>query len=875
VLGWRVVGLTRSEARFAAARGSQRLTDFVGREEEVALLLRRWRQALQGDGQVVLLSGEPGIGKSRIAQELSTRIAGEPHVRLVFQGSPYHTRSAFYPVIAHFEQLAGFERDDSAERKLDKLEAAVARLGGMSDIGLPLFASLLSLPLERYPPLKFSPQRQREELIRARVDQLRAIARRQPLLLLFEDVQWIDPSSLEMLDLSVQLLRGMRALAIITFRPEFQPRWTEHSHVTLLTLSRLDHGQAAAIVDRITGGKPLPDAVLERIVARTDGVPLFVEELTKAVLESGLLQEGAERFELSGTLPPLAIPATLQDSLMARLDHLAAAKEVAQVGACIGREFSRELLSAVCPLAEAQLDAALAQVVESGLVHRRGVPPELVYTFKHALVQDAAYNSLLRSRRQQVHAAIGAALERASGEGQPTAPELLAHHFTLGGLNELAVPCWLRAGKQALARPALPEAISHLTAALELNAQLPASDERDRLELDIRMALGTAYFALLGWVAVEVVQTLDPARELARRLGDHDVLRAVLYYIWFHYGMRSDYGRALATAGELDELARNSCDSRAKVTALMTRACALSWIGKFREARDAGDELLRTYDFEQHRELVHAYNHDPKCLTLVWAGVWLWALGYPDQARAACIEQLAHARRVAHPFNLLWGLSGGAMGLLLRGDTQLARQWMEEIPRIGREQAMPIADLLYQWWGGYTSIAEGGYEQGLALLTPGHDLWRESGGLHLVPYANLNRAQALAGMGRMREAATHIYDALELIEKTDHRMHEAEVYRVKGELLLRADARARKDAEEAFRKALDVARAQHARGWELRAATSLARLWQSEGRGEEARALLAPVYAWFTEGFDTPDLRCARELLESLPAPLAGEGRRW
>ena len=401
-----------------------------------------------------------------------------------------------------------------------------------------------------------------------------------------------------------------------------------------------------------------------------------------------------------------------------------------------------------------RLNDALDQLTASELIFALGSPPAAKYVFKHALVQDAAYESLLKSKRQQLHERIARTFEARFSDRIANAPELLAHHFTRAGLMEEAVPRWLEAGQRDLRRMALPEAVSHLSAALSVNQQLGASDKRDRQELKIRLALGTAYFALLGWVAIEVVQTLEPARALARRLGDNEKLVPILYYIWFHHGMRSDYGKALATAREIAEVARASGDSKALVTACMTEACTRCWVGEFQAARQLGEELLAIYDFDAHRALSDEYNHDAKCLTFVWAGLWLWALGWPDQAREACVEQLNHARRVGHAFNLLWGLSGGTMGLLLRGESESIREWLEEIKVVGKEQAMPIADLSYRWWDGYASVEGGDYEHAYSQAAPALKFWRDSGALHMVPYGNIYMARALGAMDRVNEAET-------------------------------------------------------------------------------------------------------------------------
>ena len=507
---WAVVGVSAAEGRFESLRSGP-LTGFVGREDELGLLIERWNLARDGEGQVVLLSGEPGIGKSRVLSELRSRLEAQSATSLRLQCSPYYVNSAFYPIIENFERALRFVRGDTAEQKLDKLEALVVGQYGRPREDLRFIAAMLSIPgEERYGTVAMTPQKFKDETLRALADTTQAIARRQRTVKLFEDIHWADPTTLEVMDILIQRVRNFPLLIVVTHRPEFLSRWTHFGHVTALTLSKLTRPQSGALVSRVADGKALPVDLLEEILGKTDGVPLFVEELTKSLLESQDLRDAGDRWEYARRRSTVAIPLTLRDSLMARLDRFAPVREIAQIGAAIGRKFSYELIAAVAPHAKRELDHALAQLTASGLAFQQGTLANAVYTFKHALVQDAAYDSLLRQRRQELHGRIARAIEEHWPQTEATEPELLAHHYTEARQPSKAIPLWQKAGSLALARLALAEAVAHLNRGLDLVAALPASGERDGKDLVLRCLLGTAWMALKGWQAQEVWDSLRP-----------------------------------------------------------------------------------------------------------------------------------------------------------------------------------------------------------------------------------------------------------------------------------------------------------------------------------------------------------------------------
>jgi predicted ATPase/class 3 adenylate cyclase len=869
---WRVVAEIPAESRFEAQHTAG-LTPLVGRDREIALLVDCWLQAKAGEGQVVLLSGEPGIGKSRILRALRDRLGDEPHIRLRYTCSPYHQTSALYPFIEQLERAAGITRDDAPDQKLDKLEFLLGQGAANVERSTPLIATLLSIPTgDRYPPLAISPQRQKEKTLEALAGQLEGLAARQPVLMLFEDAHWIDPTSLEFLDRSIERTQELPVLFVITFRPEFTPLWTRHAHVTALTLSRLNRRQIVAMVERVAGSKPLPQPLLEQIAARTDGVPLFVEELTKAVLESGLVKDKGDHYALTGPLPPLAIPATLQDSLMARLDRLAPAKEVAQIGAALGREFSHELLVAVAPLPGNALEDALAELVRTELVFRRGVPPEATYSFKHALVQDAAYGTLLRSRRRQLHARIVQVLEERFPETLKTQPDLLAHHCTEAGFAAKAIDYWCRAALQAAARSAISEAVAQLTNGFNLLPGLP-DEERSRRELGLQMALGKAITGAKGFAAPEGGHAYVRARALCAQLGEIAQLLPILYGLTLFHLYRGEMREAHDVARELLHLAEREGGSSARFYANRAMGVSSFPSGLFAAARMHMEQALILYDPVEHRDLAVLYAFDPHVVCLDYLSRALLPLGYPAEALARHGEALAEAQQLGHLTTLAFTLFFGCTLHQILHDRPRVGELAAVLVQLAKEQAFPIwlaGGLIMQGWV-LTDAAQ--VKVGIMQMQQALDAWRATGAEFMVPYFLALLAEAHAQVGQAREGLGLVTQALQRVERSGERWFEAELHRLRGELLLTRPERDEVQAEGAFLRAVEVARTQEARLWELRAATSLCRLWLDGSKQSEGRALLAPIYDEFTEGFGTTDLLNAKTLLDGLGTSVS-TGRR-
>jgi class 3 adenylate cyclase/predicted ATPase len=863
---YRVLAESTARSRLEAA-GSTGLTPLVGREQEVALLRERWAQVMDGLGQVVLLSGEAGIGKSRLVQVLTEQVATEPQAWLTpCQCSPYYQNTALYPMIDLLERVAlRFEREESPPQKLRKLEGFLVQYGLPMAETMPLFTTLLSLPLAaEYAPLTMSPEQQKQQTLQALLTILLRIAAQQPVLFVMEDLHWVDPTTLEFLSLLVDQGPTACILALFTFRPDFSPPWTGRSHLTQMTLPRLPRRQAAEMTGRVAHGKALPAEVIEQVVAKTDGVPLFVEELTKMVLESGLLQERAERYELTGSLPPLTIPTTLHDSLMARLDRLATVKGLAQLGATLGREFAYELLQAVSPWDEETLRLGLHQLVEAEFLYQRGLPPQATYIFKHALIQEAAYQSLLKSTRQQYHQRIAQILEARFPETVERQPELVAHYYTEAGLSAQAIPYWQRAGQRAVERSAHLEAISHLTTGIELLKTLPDTPARTQQALTLYIALGVALLMTKGHAAPEVEHAYTQAYALCQRVGETPELVPVLFGLWRFYNTRSQLHTARELGETLLRLAQHADDAALTVNVHYTLGVTWFSLGALPTARLHLEEGIAHYTPDQRRASIFRMGHDPGVGCRTFAAMTLWLLGYPEQALAHIHAALALAHELSHPYSLAFAQSMVAMGYQLRRDVPAVHEQADASVAISIEQDFLLWAALGTSLRGWALAMQGQGEEGMRQVRQGLATWWATGAAVHIPYFCTVLAEVCDHLGHPEDGLQALAEAHTLVEQHDQRWWEAEVYRLQSVLLLRQPGTPQAEAEAWLQRALDVARRQHAKSLELRAALSLSRLWQQQGKRDEARQLLAPIYGWFTEGFDTADLQEAKALLQEL-----------
>jgi class 3 adenylate cyclase/predicted ATPase len=867
----RVVGESGADSRMDVGRRTG-LTPLTGRADELAQLLEQWRAVTETGRHTILVRGEAGIGKSRIVDALRNRIEAQSATVFECFCSPYYQNSALFPLIGLLERSLGFTRETADADKLVALEARLALRDILSDETLALMAQLLSIPLgEEHPPLEISPQLQRERTLQTLQSWLLAITNEGPVLWIVEDLHWTDPTTLEFV--STILAANSRAplLAILTFRPDFEPPWHSNGRVSSMTLGRLAAEDTSAMVAHVAGGKRLPPEVVSQLIARTEGVPLFVEEVTKAVLEVGVLVEYEDRYELAGPLPPDLIPSTVEDSLNARLDRLGAAKPIAQVAATIGREFRFDVLSAVAAVDEPTLRAGLDRLVSAELVYEQGGPTDRSYLFKHALIQDAAYRSLLKKSRRELHRRIAETLTTRFTDISDKRPELVAQHFTAAGLADQAVPSWLRAGQLAAARGANYEAIAHLKRGLELLNEV-RDDDRLALELEFNVVLSPAIQVTQGWASSELERLYRRSEELVQQLGDTPHRLTVLASAFAFHLLTGRMRQALTLATQVLELAKLVGAPPLLIIGHGNCCVARLYHGDIRAAVEHVEAGLALHTPEGEQSILRMVGLAARAYTYCYYSEALWMLGYPERALQASDRSVEIGRELEHLPSLIFAVGYQTEFYHLLRDSSRVLSAADENSRLSREQSS-FWDPLVSIYKGWALAAQGLQDEGIAQTRDGIARYRAAGNGLTQVHMLAVLAEALGDAERWDEAFNVLAEAMDVAETNDERYFEPELYRLRGEFLRRRAANMPPDraaqlaaANDSIHEALERARRQEARSLELRAAMSLCRLQREQGDAVESRQLLADVYAWFTEGFETRDLRDARALLAELSA---------
>jgi serine/threonine protein kinase/tetratricopeptide (TPR) repeat protein len=846
------------------------LTPLTGRDHEISLLKDRWELAQEGMGQVVLLVGEAGLGKSRLVHTLKQHVLEQTGDReedapvIEWHCSPHYQNTGLYPAIDFYERALAFGREEPPQARFDRLLRRLEQYNLARPETVPLWAALLSLPTpDRFPPLSLPPVRQREETFRAMLEWLQVRAARRPTLFVVEDLHWIDASTLEFLEQYLAESQQDRILTVLTFRTEFQTPWPPFTHQTRLSLTRLTRRQVSDLIRKKAGGN-MPDTLVDQIYDRAGGVPLFVEEFTTMMRESGVLDPAGQGSTVPRTLSAHEIPATLQDLVMARMDRMEGGRELAQLAAVLGREFGYEMLSAVAGMDESELQAELARLVQAEILYQKGRPPSSTYIFKHALLEDALYNALVKGKRQQFHRRIGDVLEARFPQTVETQPELLAHHFTEAGLTEKAVSYWLKAGQRSRERSAVREAIGHLTKGLGLLETLKETRQRDDRELQFLTTLGPAYITAHGYASPEVGPVLLRARELCQRNDDLQQQFGIMLGMWEWRLVRGDVRVSTDLAADGMALANRLNDPGIMMEALFMPGATMFYRAQFAAARACYENAVAAYDDRERTKFWTAYTgHNAGVTHRCYLALVLWHLGYPDQALKVDRETRQLARTIGHPFSLGHAIDFTAYlhhYCRLGAEVQAAAE--EEIA-LGTEQGFQLWHALGTLHKAAGMLLQGHRGEAMPLLLNGFRAFRATGAEVRVPAYLSILGDAYMQSGRLEDSHKVLNEGLAIAEKNDDRCHEAELYRLKGELLL-AESRDEAGAEGCFRQAIGTAQGQQSRAWELRATMGLARLWQRQGRRNEAHAALAAVYDTYTEGFSTPDLVDAAALLQSL-----------
>jgi class 3 adenylate cyclase/tetratricopeptide (TPR) repeat protein len=868
VPAWRVLSARDVESRFAATRTGS-AAPLVGRQEEMGLLLRAWDGSRHGRGQVVLIQGEAGVGKSRMVEGLR-EASGKDRIWVAIHCSPFHTASAFHPIIEHLKRVFGWQPEDSAQQHLAKLEAGLAGFKTLTlTESVRLLADLMAVPApeDRYPRLSMTAQQQRDATLDAIVAWLIETAERAPVLMAWEDLHWADPTTLETLGMLIEQAPTAPVLVVATYRPELTPPWPQRSHMTPITLNRLERPEVETMVGHLAGGRPLPGEVVDHIVAKADGVPLYVEELTKAILGSGVLEARGEAYVLTGALAQLHIPETLQDSLMARLDRAPRLREVAQLGSVLGREFAYDMISALAGIEEEMLQSGLGQLVVDELLYQRGRPPRSRYLFKHALIQDAAYQSLLKRTRQQYHQQVAKLLEDRFPEVASTQPELVAHHYTEANCPAQAIVYWHKAGAAAASRSANVEAIDQFRRGLELVEALPDMRARAERELDLQMALGPALFATKSYRHPDIGRAYARASELCRQLKDDTRGFTALRGLMLHHMNLLEMEKAQHFAEEALHVAERRDDAARLVGGHMALGATLFYQGKLEPALAHFRRGLEMLD--PNMQFPNWPGPHPGVQCKFFLALMSWMLGYPDRSIEELRAAVKSAETLGHPLTLAQTLLFVGLVHIFRRKQSAAADYAGRALRICEEQRIAEWQAVALCMNGWALGASGESEKGLAQIQQGLDAHGLGPFQHVLLALH---ADAQLAIGEPEAALESVAAGLKAVERTGGAPLEAELYRLKGEALL-AGPGTLSEAETAIEQGIGVARRQNAKSWELRAAISLARLRRQQGRPQEAVALLAPIYDWFTEGLDTADLKEAKALLDKLAEPaIAAEG---
>ncbi len=875
---WRVLRERDTHTRFEARRGVDR-PPMVGREEELGLLLRAWETSREGHGQVVLVQGEAGIGKSRLLEAIHERVTGQDYQWAEIHCSPYHSNSALYPVAEHLKRTLHWTAESTTEEKLHTLERAIATQGGRLEELVPIYADLLSLPLpeSRYRPIALSPRQQREATLDAVVSWLLDEAERNTVLLVWEDLHWADPTTLELLGLCMEQSPTVPMLNVLTYRPEFVPPWSMRTHMNPITLNRMERPEVEALIRLHTRGKGVPSDVTQYIVEKADGVPLFVEELTKTILESDHLHEGSDEYVLEGPLAEISIPATLQDTLMARLDRTPQAREIAQLGAVLGREFGYDMLRWLAPMDEAALQSGLQQLVADELLYQRGRPPRARYIFKHALIQDAAYQSLLKRTLQEYHFQVGRLLESRFPEIVKGSPELLAHHYTNAGVALKAIAAWHAAAERARSRGANQEAVMHLRHGLAVARGLPGGEERARQELKLHFSLGGVYLQMKGHWADEVEAAFARARELCEQVGDAPELVPTLFGLWrTHVVQMVDIERPFGIGDQLLQLTVEDKSPVSSVVAHYAVGFTKLVKGDFIDAREhlkQGMALYRPSDREVAE--VYRFGQDPGVACHCYLALAEWALGYPDRGLDLVKQGVALAERLEDPFSKAFANAIGALVDEARRDFEATLVRSSEAVHLSTEKGYPYWRSIGEVMRAWAKASKGGANSAVEVF---REQIREHRGLGTDLFAGCFLtllAEVALAHNQVDTCKAALEEAELLLKRTGERWWESETVRVRGEMT-RNDDGGPGEAERLFKKAIAMAGDKEARSLELRAALSLARLWQAQGKRAEVSELLEPLCNWFEEGFETTDLTWAAAMLRAseLGAPVTASENR-